>query len=254
MIYLATGLEPTDNALQGIEEQHMTVERIALDDVPDLVGRGELTDAKSIIGLTLTLRRLGRYTDPVVSFTPLEVEEFLTWLAAERGRAANTVAAYRRDLDRVRGVAVQRRPVLDEVTEDDLDAYVHRLRDSGKAPASVARALVVVRSLHRFLVDEGMAPHRPGRRARATAGAQRSAQAADRGAGDDADRVGGRRRRAGAAATVPSSRCSTGRACGSPSWSGCRSRTSISTDRSCGRSARARRSGWCRSAAWPRRR
>ena len=32
---------------------------------------------------------------PVV---PLEVEELLTWLRVERGRAANTVGAYRRDL------------------------------------------------------------------------------------------------------------------------------------------------------------
>ena len=29
---------------------------------------------------------------------PLEAEEHLTWLAAERGRSANTLAAYRRDL------------------------------------------------------------------------------------------------------------------------------------------------------------
>ncbi|MFM9225446.1 MAG: recombinase XerD, partial [Actinomycetota bacterium] len=29
---------------------------------------------------------------------PLDVEEFLTWMAAERGRSANTLAAYRRDL------------------------------------------------------------------------------------------------------------------------------------------------------------
>ena len=31
---------------------------------------------------------------------PLEVEEFLSWLVTERGRAANTIAAYRRDLNR----------------------------------------------------------------------------------------------------------------------------------------------------------
>jgi integrase/recombinase XerD len=29
---------------------------------------------------------------------PIEVEEFLTWVAVERRRSANTVAAYRRDL------------------------------------------------------------------------------------------------------------------------------------------------------------
>ena len=30
---------------------------------------------------------------------PLEAEEFLSWMASERGRATNTLAAYRRDLD-----------------------------------------------------------------------------------------------------------------------------------------------------------
>ncbi len=29
---------------------------------------------------------------------PLEVEEFLSWMSSERGRARNTLSAYRRDL------------------------------------------------------------------------------------------------------------------------------------------------------------
>jgi integrase/recombinase XerD len=29
---------------------------------------------------------------------PLEVEEFLSWMVAEKGRSSNTLAAYRRDL------------------------------------------------------------------------------------------------------------------------------------------------------------
>src|SRR5262249_47023220 len=42
-----------------------------------------------------------------------------------------------------------------------LSHYVDDLQATGKAPASVARALVAVRSLHRFLVDEGYAPVDP---------------------------------------------------------------------------------------------
>ena len=60
LVFLARDLRPVDNALQGIEEQHMTVEHLSLDDVPELIAVGELTDAKSVIGLTLTMRRLGR--------------------------------------------------------------------------------------------------------------------------------------------------------------------------------------------------
>ncbi len=56
VIYLATGLQPVDLDRQGVEEQHMTIEQVALDDLDDLVARGELTDAKSIIGLSLVRR------------------------------------------------------------------------------------------------------------------------------------------------------------------------------------------------------
>jgi ADP-ribose pyrophosphatase len=52
-VYLARDLEPGNVSAQGLEEQHMTVERVAMADVPDLIARGELVDAKSIIGLLL---------------------------------------------------------------------------------------------------------------------------------------------------------------------------------------------------------
>ncbi|MSX77073.1 MAG: hypothetical protein F2738_03445, partial [Actinobacteria bacterium] len=34
----------------------------------------------------------------ITESVPLEVEEFLSWLLAERGRSQNTLQAYRRDL------------------------------------------------------------------------------------------------------------------------------------------------------------
>jgi len=91
---------------------------------------------------------------------PLEVEEYLTWLSAERGRARNTVAAYRRDLTAYTAWLATRGRSLAEVTDADLEAYVASRR-SGAAPATVARAMVPVRSLHRFLVDEGLAESDP---------------------------------------------------------------------------------------------
>jgi 8-oxo-dGTP pyrophosphatase MutT (NUDIX family) len=59
-VYLGTDLEEAEIDAQGIEEEHMTIERVRLDDVADLIARAEITDAKTIIGLTLALRRLGR--------------------------------------------------------------------------------------------------------------------------------------------------------------------------------------------------
>ena len=85
----------------------------------------------------------------------LDGEEFLTWLAVERGRAANTLAAYRRDLRAYESWLACRGVGLGQVAEDDVTAYVAHLGAAGRAPATVARALVTVRSFHRFLVDEG---------------------------------------------------------------------------------------------------
>jgi integrase/recombinase XerD len=93
-------------------------------------------------------------------------EELLSWLAVEKGRSSNTLAAYRRDL-----VAYEcwlRQEGTDPastaegtVSEATVARYVARLRSSGLAPASVARAMVAVRSLHRFLVVEGTSPSDP---------------------------------------------------------------------------------------------
>lgn len=88
-------------------------------------------------------------------------EEFLTWLQVERGRSANTLAAYRRDLRAYVEWLSSRNTTLDAVSETDLQRYVSALRDGGVAPASVKRATVVVTSMHRFLVDEGFAPSDP---------------------------------------------------------------------------------------------
>ena len=59
MVYLAQDLERCDTDLQGVEEEHMTVEHVALDDVPALIAAARITDAKTIIGLTLAREALG---------------------------------------------------------------------------------------------------------------------------------------------------------------------------------------------------
>ncbi len=93
---------------------------------------------------------------------PIEVEDLLMWLTAERGRAAGTISAYRRDLRTYMAWLRAGGRTLADVAETDLVAYVGELRGRGLAPASVARALVPVRSLHRFLAEEGRASTDPG--------------------------------------------------------------------------------------------
>jgi 8-oxo-dGTP pyrophosphatase MutT (NUDIX family) len=57
-IYLATDLVPVERDLHGPEETHMDVVRIPLAEAVDMVVRGEIHDAKSVIGLLLVDRRL----------------------------------------------------------------------------------------------------------------------------------------------------------------------------------------------------
>jgi integrase/recombinase XerD len=83
-----------------------------------------------------------------------ESEAFLEWLLLERGRSANTLAAYRRDLALYEAWLTDRATQLDRVTTGDLEAFVGMLRTSGRAAASVRRSTVTVRGLHRYLADE----------------------------------------------------------------------------------------------------
>ncbi|MCU1352029.1 MAG: xerD [Acidimicrobiales bacterium] len=92
---------------------------------------------------------------------PLEVEELLSWLRVERGRSANTLAAYRNDLRAYLRWLAARGVSLDAVVEAVIEAYVAHLRGLGRAPSSVKRSLVSVRSLHRFLALEGEASGDP---------------------------------------------------------------------------------------------
>jgi integrase/recombinase XerD len=86
---------------------------------------------------------------------PIEVEEFLSWMVAEKGRSANTIAAYRRDLGAYcEWLSTQGTTVLD-VSHQQLVGFVGIRRGSGAATSSIARQLAAVRMLHRYLSIEG---------------------------------------------------------------------------------------------------
>jgi integrase/recombinase XerD len=86
------------------------------------------------------------------SITFLEcIEEYLLALDVERGLAANTIAAYRRDLG-------QYLTFLDGAEPDAaaVERFVAELRGRELTTSTVGRKIAAVRGLHRFLVVEGL--------------------------------------------------------------------------------------------------
>lgn len=92
---------------------------------------------------------------------PEAAEPYLTHLTVEKGRSPLTCRAYRQDLRRYAGFLAERDRELDEVTPEDVLDYSKQLRSSGLAPSSVIRLIGTVRSLHRFLAAEELAPTDP---------------------------------------------------------------------------------------------
>ena len=102
------------------------------------------------------------------------VQTFLDHLSVERAVSAHTSGAYRRDLDRYADyLAGQEVTDLDQVSPALIAEYASRLREGVPsadgwqqpplASASVARAVVAVRSLHRFAQADGLTAGDPAR-------------------------------------------------------------------------------------------
>jgi integrase/recombinase XerD len=83
------------------------------------------------------------------------VAPYLDMLAAERGAGANTLAAYRRDLEDFSAYLKDNSRSIAKATTDDLRGYLSDLSRRGMQVATVARRLSAMRQLYRFLYAEG---------------------------------------------------------------------------------------------------
>ena len=83
------------------------------------------------------------------------VELFLDMVAAERGGAKNTLAAYRRDLADFAAELHKAGGSIVTASTADLRAYLGSLAKRKFAPSSLARRLSAIRQLYRFLYAEG---------------------------------------------------------------------------------------------------
>ncbi|MBU2540988.1 MAG: site-specific tyrosine recombinase XerD [Candidatus Omnitrophica bacterium] len=80
---------------------------------------------------------------------------FLDYLAAERGLAINTIAAYRSDLLNFLNYLKKRGiKSINDVKRDNIRQFMLASRDKGLTANSVSRALVAIKVFYRFLMRE----------------------------------------------------------------------------------------------------
>lgn len=96
--------------------------------------------------------------------TPLAhaLDDYLGYLAVERGSSENTIESYGRDLRRYlfdlegRGVTHP-----DDVRREAIEEHLRELSDAGLAPASIERAISAIKGFHRFMVSEQITDNHP---------------------------------------------------------------------------------------------
>jgi len=89
------------------------------------------------------------------------IDAFIEMLAAERGAAANTLEAYRRDLEHFAGFLSAHGQSIAGARASDISGYLRALAAEGLAASSRARRLSALRQLYKFLVAEGRVAEDP---------------------------------------------------------------------------------------------
>ena len=82
------------------------------------------------------------------------IQDFLSWLVVEKGRAGLTIKSYRSDLLRYQTHLHQRGATLQSADKHDIRSFLKVMQCEGLAASSLTRNLVAVRGLHRFMVAE----------------------------------------------------------------------------------------------------
>jgi integrase/recombinase XerD len=89
------------------------------------------------------------------------LDAFLEMLAAERGAAQLTIAAYRTDLGDLARFLAAAGTALEAADEAGLHAYLAAAATAQLAPRSLARRLSAIRQFYKFLILEGVRPDDP---------------------------------------------------------------------------------------------
>ena len=92
----------------------------------------------------------------------MSVKEFETYLLNEKHMAGNTVEAYKRDIASF-SVFITERGInkIEEATNTEVVAYLMRLKQEGKAKATVNRKLASIRTYYNYLMEKGKIRQNP---------------------------------------------------------------------------------------------
>src|SRR3990172_9565492 len=95
------------------------------------------------------------------------IDRYMSYVAAERGLARNSVEAYGRDL-RLFGevMELRQRCRAEQIEREDLVVFLAHLADRGLSASSRARTMSAVRGLFKYLVREGLIETSPLRELR----------------------------------------------------------------------------------------
>ena len=90
------------------------------------------------------------------------IDEFMNFLAVEKGASHNTIEAYSRDLlryaDFLRSRGIQ---TVGEANPDDVVSYLGRIQKDGLNPSSVNRGLAAIRVFYKYLLRERRVDQNP---------------------------------------------------------------------------------------------
>ncbi|MHB8996607.1 MAG: site-specific tyrosine recombinase XerD [Armatimonadota bacterium] len=85
-----------------------------------------------------------------------DIEALLAYMVAEVGLSANTISAYRRDLEQYAMFLRWRQRDFRNADEELVTAFLGDLRRQGRGRATIQRKLAAIRQIHKFLVREGL--------------------------------------------------------------------------------------------------
>ena len=90
------------------------------------------------------------------------LDNFITYLTAERGASPHTVDAYNRDIISFIRFLEEKGLSLSERTERSfIEIYIAHMRELGKKTMTIVRAISALRGLFNFLLADGIITHNP---------------------------------------------------------------------------------------------